>query len=377
MRTIHHLLNALPRISPPRYSRRTPLALVESVQQGRHRIRRMATAAWAAFPRLRPSTMVRGVSLFLGTFTLLNLAGELKADGFDANLWWIDMRALPSGISNALLGISGIAFTLWGLFQGWWPWLRLASTVLSGLLAGIAMINSIVFYGVWWQGRIAPGFPAPLSLFLALGLLALAVEAWREHRKATWSREDVMGTLAAVMACLVGFPLAQMLCFGKTDYRRHADAAVVFGARAYEDGTPSDALKDRVSTACALYRDGLVPRLIFSGGPGDGPVHEPEAMRRFANTLGVPSSAIVMDPHGLNTEATVGNTDPLLKDPAQDTVVAVSHFYHLPRIKMAYARHGRTVYTVPAKETYLLSQMPFLMVREIVALWAYYLRPLG
>jgi hypothetical protein len=54
----------------------------------------------------------------------------------------------------------------------------------------------------------------------------------------------------------------------------------------------------------------------------------------------------------------------------------VSHFYHLPRIKMTYLRHGRDVWTVPAKESYLLKAMPKYMAREVVALWLYYLRPL-
>ena len=57
--------------------------------------------------------------------------------------------------------------------------------------------------------------------------------------------------------------------------------------------------------------------------------------------------------------------------------LVVSHFYHLPRIKLAYQRDGWDVYTVPAKESYLLRQMPYNMAREVAALWVYYLRPLG
>ena len=34
------------------------------------------------------------------------------------------------------------------------------------------------------------------------------------------------------------------------------------------------------------------------------------------------------------------------------------------------------VFTVPAKESYLLRQMPYNMAREVAALWVYYLRPL-
>ena len=53
-----------------------------------------------------------------------------------------------------------------------------------------------------------------------------------------------------------------------------------------------------------------------------------------------------------------------------------SEFYHLPRIKLAYQRAGWDVFTVPAKESYLLRQMPYNMAREVAAMWVYYLRPL-
>ena len=56
--------------------------------------------------------------------------------------------------------------------------------------------------------------------------------------------------------------------------------------------------------------------------------------------------------------------------------VLVSHFYHLPRVKLTYARAGREVYTVPAAERYALAKMPLLVAREVVALWAYYARPI-
>jgi vancomycin permeability regulator SanA len=164
-----------------------------------------------------------------------------------------------------------------------------------------------------------------------------------------------------------------MFCFGKTDYRRKADVAVVFGARAYASGRPSDALSDRVRTGCALYLEGLVPKLLFSGGPGDGEVHETEAMRRLAESLGVKPEDIILDLEGLSTDATVRNTVPLFRSEGLPRVLAVSHFYHLPRIKMRYRREGWEVFTVPAKERYTLRKQPYLMAREVAALWVYYL----
>jgi hypothetical protein len=43
---------------------------------------------------------------------------------------------------------------------------------------------------------------------------------------------------------------------------------------------------------------------------------------------------------------------------------------------MTYQRGGVEVYTIPAKQSYILRQTPILLLREIAAWWIYYLRPL-
>jgi hypothetical protein len=58
-------------------------------------------------------------------------------------------------------------------------------------------------------------------------------------------------------------------------------------------------------------------------------------------------------------------------------LLAVSHGYHLPRIKAAYRRSGVEVYTVPARETRTLARKPVLIAREVVATWAYFFRYRG
>jgi uncharacterized SAM-binding protein YcdF (DUF218 family) len=241
----------------------------------------------------------------------------------------------------------------------------------AALLIG-ALADTVQFFVLLVSGAVHSGLPIPLSLFIgaALGLiLAAAIKIIVGGR--------ALPAIAVCVGCVALFPLAQMFCFGKTDYRRPADAIVVLGARAYADGRPSQALADRVRTACRLYHDGLARTLIFSGGPGDGAVHETEAMKRMAMSLGVNEKDIVLDKDGLNTQATVKNTEALFAQLHASRILVVSHFYHLPRVKLAYQRDGWNVYTVPAKESYLLAQMPYNMAREVAALWVYYFRPLG
>lgn len=319
--------------------------------------------------------LARGVALFLGAFTLLNVLGEFRATGFDANLWWIDLRPLPSTAANTMLVIAGLCFVAFAVHPAASGWRRWLTVGCAGALLLVALENAIQFYVVWAGGAVRAGFPVPFSTWIALAL-ALVAAAHMRGRNRVAPRRQWLWVTAVFLFCAGAFPLAQMLCFGKTDYRRPADTVVVLGARAYADGRPSDALADRVRTACQLYREGFVKTLVFSGGPGDGAVHETEAMRQMAIELGVAGQDIVVDEHGLNTQATVRNSGALLADKDTSRVLVVSHFYHLPRIKMAFQREGREVFTVPAKETYLLRQTPYNMLREVAALWVYYLRPL-
>ena len=317
----------------------------------------------------------RALALFFGGFSLLNLLGNFHRPGFDLNLWWLDLRALPEIPATIFLFAASLFLVGFAFRPPRTQWRRLTTAMFTGALAAACLWNIVEFYALLTRGIVHTSLPVPLSLFVFAALLLIA----RENLRSPVSRESRSfspAMLAAFAICLAIFPLAQMFCFGQTDYRRPADVAVVFGARAYRDGHPSDALADRVTTACQLYRDGLVRKLIFSGGPGDGPVPETESMRRLALRLGVSPGDILTDDGGLNTQNTVRNTEAMFAQLHARQILVVSHFYHLPRIKMAYQRAGREVFTVPAKERRIIWKMPFFVVREAAADWVYYLRPL-
>ena len=317
----------------------------------------------------------RGMALLLGAFTLLNVVGELRNPGFDANLWWIDLR-----FANVLLGrvamlVTGLLLVVFGVRPTFAPLRGWGLCSWLGLLMLVAAFNSWTFLRLVSAGEIRSDFPLPLS---GVMLIVLTANFWAvgQRELARHSRGlDRSACLGAIVAAAVLFPLAQMYCFGRTDYRRQADVIVVFGCLIRADGTPSMALADRVRTGVELYQAGLANRLIFSGGPGEGPTHETEAMRRLAMQLGVPASAIEVDLDGLNTQATVRNVVAQDWESGRPRVLAVSHFYHLPRIKLCFRRAGWEVFTVPANESRELHSLAHYLLREVAALWWYYLNP--
>ena len=173
-----------------------------------------------------------------------------------------------------------------------------------------------------------------------------------------------------MIAFFVLFPAILMLTIGRQHAEGSFDAAVVFGARVYADGTLSDALDDRIVAACALYRDGRCDALILSGGPGDGPLSEAGAMRLRAIGLGVPDGAILLDEDGVNTTASCENAARICEERGWTRVVGVSHFYHTPRIAMMLRQSWLETDTQPASmRNRALNALPYFMARECAAWW--------
>ncbi len=314
--------------------------------------------------------MIHGLAAALGLWLALDLLRTLAAGEIEPGRWLVDLRALPQAVRWLVLAGAVVALAMIASGRktaGWWT-----ALLLLPLLAAL-LVNTAHFYRLCWTSAIR-GTALPLTLFFAAAVLVLMVPLRPPAGRRGWRQ---LWIVPAAGGWLVVLALGQMVLFGRTDYRRPADAIVVFGARTYADGRLSDALRDRMATGCELYVRGYAPLLILSGGPGDGAIHETEAMRQFTLSAGVPSEAIICDPDGLNTAATARNAARLLERPngSHGCLLAVSHAYHLPRVKLSFQREGLTAYTVPARERYLLTKMPLLMAREVVAWWAYYLAP--
>src|SRR5437016_2572697 len=62
--------------------------------------RKAINVVWQAAPR--------GLALFLGAFSLLNLLARFRSARLDENLWWIDLRWCPSAVANTFLLFSAI-----------------------------------------------------------------------------------------------------------------------------------------------------------------------------------------------------------------------------------------------------------------------------
>src|ERR1700675_1582283 len=85
------------------------------------------------------------------------------------------------------------------------------------------------------------------------------------------------------------------------DEAQSADIILVLGAAEYR-GKPSPVLRARLDHALALYKKGLAPRILTTGGAGGDPVYtEGTVGRSYLVSQGVPSEAIMVEPEGEST----------------------------------------------------------------------------
>lgn len=311
-------------------------------------------------------SVVRDSTWVLGFATLVIAFIEIGTDQ-PSGWFWLDLQRLDLRWARSIMATIGVGLLLA-------PWLTGLPRKLAAL--GIALVSIACFFDamrVWLlveAGHLAESFLLPSSALVGALLFAYALECWRSR---TPSPRRSLGTLVATAAfVLTGF-VAQLLIFGQSDYRRPADALVVFGAKVGADGSPSLALSDRVDTACRLWKDGWASTLILSGGRDPkAPWSEPESMRQRCLEHGVPESAIVLDEGGVDTLATVRFTADLARTRAWSRVLMVSHDYHLARIKMMSVRQGLRVFTVPADESRMLARKPYFIAREMAALLVWF-----
>ena len=166
----------------------------------------------------------------------------------------------------------------------------------------------------------------------------------------SWWRRAGAALLAGALAWVA--TLALVVWYGGRDHAQPADAIVVLGAAQY-DGRPSPVLRARLNHGIALWRRGLAPRLVVTGGRGEGDTTtEAEVGRRYALRQGIPDSAILVEPAGRSTVESVRAVARLsgVGNRRLVRVVLVSDGYHLLRLRLLARRCELVAYTSPVPE---------------------------
>jgi uncharacterized SAM-binding protein YcdF (DUF218 family) len=175
-----------------------------------------------------------------------------------------------------------------------------------------------------------------------------------------------VGAFAAFAAAFLAISLA-----GLWDDVRRADVCVVLGNTVGRDGRPSDRLRARLDKAVELYRAGMFPEVIVSGGVGEEGFDEATVMKQYLVENGIPERRVHTDGRGLDTFETARNARAEMAARGWRSALVVSQYFHVPRCRLAL--RGAGVGNVsPAHASYFESRDLYSTGREVFA-YAYYL----
>jgi len=175
-----------------------------------------------------------------------------------------------------------------------------------------------------------------------------------------------IGVLSLVVLVGLGVWLER---WGRIERARPSDAIVIFGAKVRADGSASLLLQGRTRHAYALWKRGLAPVIVCTGGVGEFPPAESVLESHLLENWGVPSSAILREERSTSTRENALFGARLL--PRGARVIGVSDPFHLFRCRRDLQLAGLRATTSPALDQWdalpLLSRL-FYCVRESVSL---------
>lgn len=161
-------------------------------------------------------------------------------------------------------------------------------------------------------------------------------------------RAAVLTGLVALVAYLA-VTFAQVWLVSRRDEARPVQAIVVLGAAQY-DGRPSAVLQARLDHAAGLWRRGVAPVIVVTGGrrPGDR-FTEAAASAAYLHRVGVPDASILREVQGGNSWDSLAAAAVFLHRRGVRRVVLVSDPFHAARIRGMAREVGLEAYTSPTR----------------------------
>ncbi len=174
--------------------------------------------------------------------------------------------------------------------------------------------------------------------------------ATRQRRKG----HPILWLLAAAVTALalcLAFISAGIVHQAELEDIHSADAIVVFGAAEYS-GRPSPVLRARLDHAFDLYRHGLAPVIITTGGSGGDPSYnEGQVGHDYLMHRGVPEPSLIAETQGTNTAESAERVGVIMRTNHLRSCLAVSDEYHVFRIRKLLEHEGVTVFVAPRPDS--------------------------
>jgi uncharacterized SAM-binding protein YcdF (DUF218 family) len=171
------------------------------------------------------------------------------------------------------------------------------------------------------------------------------------HLKRRWLlRLEALGL--AVLVSFLALTGVRIAHEGSLQELHPADAIVVFGAAEYA-GHPSPVLRARLDHAFDLFRQGIAPVVITTGGAASDPsFSEGGVGSHYLEHRGIPERSLIAETQGSDTAQSAVRVAVIMRANGLHSCVAVSDAYHVFRIKKLLEHEGiGPVYVAPRPDS--------------------------
>jgi uncharacterized SAM-binding protein YcdF (DUF218 family) len=217
---------------------------------------------------------------------------------------------------------------------------------------------------MFFLSKFLPLLIYPLGLTFILMVIAIAL-FWRYPK---WSAISLSCALTILLLASNGWISQELVRslewqYLPTNELPNAEAIVILGGGVKPASSPRPWIEvneagDRVIYGAKLYREGKAPWLILSGGRIDwkeGGRSEAADMAELAQTMGVPSSAIIQEPQSFNTYSNAVNVRKILASKGiKGNVLLVTSALHMPRSILIFK--NQKIEAIPAPTDFFVTK---------------------
>jgi uncharacterized SAM-binding protein YcdF (DUF218 family) len=155
--------------------------------------------------------------------------------------------------------------------------------------------------------------------------------------------------------------------YGAHDRAARSDCIIVLGA-AVQGSAASPVFEERIRHGISLYNAGYAPKLIFTGGFGDGQTHSESGVgRAIAIRQGVPARDVLVEETSRTTQQNLFEARAVMRRHGLDSAIVVSDPLHMRRAMMMADDLGLAAVSSPTRTSRyrsLTTRLGFLL-REL------------
>jgi len=178
---------------------------------------------------------------------------------------------------------------------------------------------------------------------LNFGSLRARIRGWNGNRARVMKRRTKIAIAFSPFVAVIGFAAYNTFAvwrYSREYYETPASVAIVLGAGS-ANGKLSAVFVERINHAVGLFEKGIVDRVIFTGGFGEGQkISDSQAARDFAVLKGLPVDVALIEEKSTITFENLAEAKAIMDAEGMDSALIVSDPLHMRRAMMYCDRLG-------------------------------------